>query len=74
MSCLIFTVNLKVLGLTEAPPSLLKLRLEFISNNKEMFSKEVEDLPESLRIIVKSLRTKKRQYQDIRSRIKSSLK
>ena len=49
MSCLIFTVNLKVLGLTE-------------------------DLPESLRIIVKSLRTKKRQYQDIRSRIKSSLK
>ena len=69
MSCLIFTVNLKVLGLTEAPPSLLKLRLEFISNNKE-----VEDLPESLRIIVKSLRTKKRQYQDMRSRIKSSLK
>ena len=65
---------MKVLGLTVAPPSLLKLCLEFISKNKEMFSKEVEDLPESLRIIVKSLRTKKRQYQDIRSRIKSSLK
>lgn len=44
---------MKVLGLTVAPPSLLKLCLEFISKNKEMFTKEVDELPQSLQNIVK---------------------
>lgn len=42
----------KVLCLRVAPPSLLKLCLEFITNNKEMFHKEVDELPQSLRKIV----------------------
>ena len=42
-----------VLSLGVAPPSLLKLCLEFITSKKEMFSKEVEELPQYLKKIVK---------------------
>jgi len=43
----------KVLFLRIAPPSLLKLSLEFITKNREMFCKGVEELPLSLKRIVK---------------------
>ena len=43
----------KVLALRVAPPSLLKLCLEFITNNKELFNPLLEDLPVSLKKIVK---------------------
>ena len=42
-----------VLSLGVAPPSLLKLCLELITRKKEMFSKEVEELPQYLKKIVK---------------------
>ena len=42
----------KVLFLRVAPSSLLKLSLEFITKNKELFNKEVEDLPINLKKIV----------------------
>lgn len=43
----------KVLFLKVAPSSLLKLCLEFITKNKDLFNKEVEELPMSLKKIVK---------------------
>ena len=42
-----------VLSLGVAPSSLLKLCLELITSKKEMFSKEVEELPQYLKKIVK---------------------
>jgi len=42
----------KVLFLRVAPSSLLKLCLEFITKNKELFNQEVEDLPINLKKIV----------------------
>jgi len=39
----------KVLLLTVAPPSLLRLTLEFISSNRHLYSsQEVQELPSSL--------------------------
>ena len=42
-----------VLSLGVAPSSLLKLCLELITRKKDMFSKEVEELPQYLKKIVK---------------------
>lgn len=42
----------KVLFLKVAPSSLLKLCLEFITKNKDLFNKEVDELPFSLKKIV----------------------
>lgn len=43
----------KVLYLRVAPPSLLKMCLEFITKHRDLFNKEVEELPLSLKRIVK---------------------
>merc|ERR1719186_161406 len=43
----------KVLFLRVAPPSLLKLCLEFITKHRDLFNKEAEELPLSLKRIVK---------------------
>jgi len=43
----------KVLFLRVAPSSLLKLCLEYITKHRELFNKEVEELPLSLKRIVK---------------------
>jgi len=43
----------KVLFLRVAPPSLLKLCLEYITKHRDLFNKEVEELPLSLKRIVK---------------------
>ena len=49
----ILSVFIKVLFLRVAPSSLLKLCLEYITKHRELFNKEVEELPLSLKRIVK---------------------